>query len=174
MKKRPRKLKVLSFTRFRTLYTADTLPEQGIAKSQRLFGIDAGRLLKINKDVRVLYHTKGLVLTDIAIGTEGEEIARRRLVQAEKAFRHGIAMNPRDEYSYQGLALLFLKWAKHIPAETTEYIAKCEETISEGLRTVNVREGLWLVSAEVQQFLGSAPKYEQALERAIRENPKSV
>jgi tetratricopeptide (TPR) repeat protein len=130
--------------------------------------------IEMNRDVRVLYHTKGLILTEMAIGMEGQELARRRLVQAEKAFRHGIAISPRDEYSYQGLALLFLKWAKHTATETAEYIAKCEEVISEGLRTVSVREGLWLVSADVQQFLGSAPKYEQALERAVRENPKSV
>lgn len=130
--------------------------------------------IELNKDVRVLYHSKGLILAEMALRTDGEEIARRRLVQAERAFRHGIAMNPRDEYCYQGLAQLFLKWAKRVPTETAEYIAKCEETVTEGLRTVRVREGLWIVSAEVQQFLGSAPKYEQALEKAVRENPKSV
>ncbi len=130
--------------------------------------------IEIKKDVRVLYHTKGLILTEITITTESEEIARRRLVQAERAFRQGITMYPRDEYSYQGLASLFLKWAKRAPAEAAEYVAKCEEVISEGLRVVNSREALWLVSAEVQQFLGSAPKYQQALEKAIKDNPKSV
>lgn len=130
--------------------------------------------IELNKDVRVLFHTKGLILTEMAMVTEGQELARRRLVQAEKSFRHGIVMNPRDEYCFQGLALLYLKWAKHTSSEATEYIAKCEEVISEGLRTVSQREGLWLVSAEVQQFLGSAPKYEQALQRAVKENPKAI
>lgn len=130
--------------------------------------------IEINKEVRVLYHTKGLILTQMAIASESLDIGRRRLVQAESAFRYGIAHNPRDEYSYQGLARLFLEWAEHFPDDTTTYIAKCEEVISEGLRNVSVREGLWLVSADVQQFLGSAPKHHQALEKAVRESPRSV
>jgi tetratricopeptide (TPR) repeat protein len=36
------------------------------------------------------------------------------------------------------------------------------------------KEGLWIISAQVEDFLGNEPKRLLALERAVRENPQSV
>lgn len=128
----------------------------------------------LNREVRVLYHTKGLILTKLAISSESTELGRRQLVKAERAFRTGLSMYARDEYAYQGLASLFLEWAKHVPAEAADYIAKSEEIINEGLRSVSNKESLWIVSAEIQKLVGSSPQYKDALNRAIKANPKSV
>jgi tetratricopeptide (TPR) repeat protein len=130
--------------------------------------------IELDKEVRVLYHTKGLILTRLATNAESPEIGRRHLVKAERAFRTGLTMYARDAYAFQGLATLFLEWAKRTPAEASDYVAKAEEVISEGLRVVQSKETLWLTSAEVQSFLGSVPNYKGALERAVNANPKSV
>ena len=38
---------------------------------------------KINPELTVLHHTKGMILTELALSTTSREIARRRLVQSE-------------------------------------------------------------------------------------------
>jgi tetratricopeptide (TPR) repeat protein len=112
----------------------------------------------------------------LALSTVSTDIARRRLIQSEASFRQGLTMYRKDEYSYQGLAQLYLGWAKRAPSvdEATEYISKAEETITEGLKTVSVREGLWIESSNIQAFLGNEPSRLKALEKAVRENPSSV
>jgi len=131
--------------------------------------------IRLNPNIRVLYHTKGVALSQLAIETESVELARRRLAQAEQAFRHGISLYDRDEYSYQGLARLYLDWARRVSdPEAAEYIGKCEEVISQGLRVVKVREGLRIVSSEVQKLLGDAPAHMAALEKAVAETPGSI
>ena len=44
-------------------------------------------------------------------------------------------MQSRDDYGYQGLASLYLDWAKRVKSEdeSSDYVTKCETTISEGL-----------------------------------------
>jgi tetratricopeptide (TPR) repeat protein len=124
--------------------------------------------LKLNPDLRVLHHTKGMILAELAMRTESREIARRRLAQSEEEFRLCISDTPRDEYAHQGLATLYVDWAKRTddPAESADYFAKAEAVISIGLRQVRVRDGLWLVSAEIQRMLGNAPERMKALEKA--------
>jgi len=65
--------------------------------------------LKLNANVRVLYHTKGVVLSHLARTIPSKDLARKRLTQSEEAFRRGIMLNKRDEYSYSGLAELYLE-----------------------------------------------------------------
>jgi tetratricopeptide (TPR) repeat protein len=136
--------------------------------------VDKG--LEIDPGVRVLYHTKGIVLKDLALQTDSAEIARRRLAQSEEAFRRVLAINERDEYGYQGLAELYLGWAKRAGSydEGVRYIAKAEETISEGLRVVRSREGLWIISSQIQEWLGNRPAAIQSLEEAVASSPGSV
>jgi tetratricopeptide (TPR) repeat protein len=136
--------------------------------------IDAA--IQIDSQVRVLHHTKGMVLMDLALNTESVEIARRRLAQAEESFRKGLAIYHRDEYCYQGLAQLFLGWARRTPneEESAHYISKAEEIIGEGLKVVRVRYGLWIESSNVQRYLGDQPSRIAALDKAVRDAPGSV
>jgi tetratricopeptide (TPR) repeat protein len=131
--------------------------------------------LKLDASIRVLHHTKGVVLAQLAIETPSDEIARRRLAQSEQSFRHGLSLYDRDEYFYQGLAMLYLDWAKRVTdPEATEYINKAEGVVSEGLRRVKVRDGLWIVSSAIQNLLGNQPSRISALERAVAEAPGSI
>jgi len=85
-------------------------------------------------------------------------------------------MNHRDEYSFQGLAQLYIGWAQRANTadEATDYIAKAEDTISEGLRAVRVRDALWIESANIQRFLGDNPSRLKSLEKAVHETPGSI
>lgn len=124
---------------------------------------------------RVLYHTKGLILTDLSAAIESDEIARRRLAQAESVYRKSISMQDRDEYGYHGLAMLYFTWAKRVRdgEERAEYLARSEEVIAEGLRQSRQRESLYVASAEVHQYLGDDPSALQALEKAVEAHPES-
>jgi len=110
------------------------------------------------------------------MSTESVDIARRRLAQSEDAFRQCINLDPRDEYAYQGLATLHVDWARRCrdAAESAEYLAKAEALITEGLRRVRLRDGLWIVSSRIQSILGNAPEYMAALEKAASSTPGSV
>ncbi|MBI5579219.1 MAG: SIR2 family protein [Deltaproteobacteria bacterium] len=132
--------------------------------------------IEIDKKAKVLYHTKGLILSKIAAEVDSLDIARKRLAQAENCFRRGISLAPKDPYCYQGLAELYLNWAGKslTDSEATEYIEKAEEIIGEGLREVRMREYLWILSARIQSFLGNHPGYLQYLERAVHEHPESI
>jgi Flp pilus assembly protein TadD len=136
--------------------------------------IDEG--IKMNPNVRVLHHTRGVILSQLALSIESQEIARRRLVQAEDAFRRCLSFYDRDEYAYQGLAQLYLDWAMRVKeaAESTEYVAKAEGIISEGLRLVLVRDGLWIVSSNIQDWIGNEPSRLHALEQAVKSTPGSI
>jgi tetratricopeptide (TPR) repeat protein len=136
--------------------------------------IDEG--LKMNPNLRVLHHTRGVILSQLAERVDSQEIARRRLVQAEDAFRRCISFYDRDEYAYQGLALLYLEWAKRAKdaAESAEYVANAEGVIGEGLRLVTVRDGLWIVSSQIQDWIGDEPLRLRALEQAVRSTPGSI
>ena len=124
--------------------------------------------LKIDSEIRVLHHTKGVILSELALSIESREIARRRLAQSEDEFRTCLSMDDRDEYAYQTLASLYVNWARHSSdsAEVTDYLAKAESVINDGLRRVREREGLWIVSAQIQEFLGNKPEFIEELEKA--------
>jgi tetratricopeptide (TPR) repeat protein len=132
--------------------------------------------LKINPDILVLHHTKGIILMELGLTIDSIDIARRRLAQSEASFRRALSIYARDEYSYQGLARLYLGWAKRAPTpeEATEYISKAEGIISEGLRTVRIRDGLWIESSNIQAFLGNKPSHLKALETAVKTSPGSI
>lgn len=136
--------------------------------------IDAA--LRINPRARILHHTKGNILAHLSLTIESDDIARRRLAQSEASFRKAMYASPKDEYSYQGLASLYIGWAKRAPTaeEATEYISKAEEVINEGLRIVNVRYSLWIESSRIQEWLGDQPSRIEDLERAVRDTPESL
>jgi tetratricopeptide (TPR) repeat protein len=132
--------------------------------------------IKMNPQVRVLYHTRGMVLKELALSVNTADIARRRLAQSETSFRRGLSLYRRDEYCYQGLAQLYLGWAKRAstPEESTEYVMKAEQVVSEGLTQVKVRYGLWIESSNIEAYLGNEPSRVQALEQAVRDTPGSI
>ncbi len=132
--------------------------------------------LNKNSTVKILYHTKGLILAKITLQNESTDIARRRLAQSENNFRKGISLNPRNNYCYKDLAELYLNWAKRLEdeKEISEYIEKAESIISEGLKEVRNKEALWIVSAEIQKFLGDNPRYIRFMQQAIADAPQSI
>lgn len=125
----------------------------------------------INYDggVRVLYHTKGLILTNMAVATADTDMGRRRLVQAEGAFSQAISMSPKDSYGYHGLARLYLSWAQEVPSEeeATRYLEKCEETVSTGLNRSTDHEHLYVISSELSDYVGDNPGAIESLKRAV-------
>lgn len=129
-----------------------------------------------NEAPRVLYHTKGVILARLADSIESVELARKRMAQSESAFRKVLNMNSRDAYAYQGLAELYLAWAKRSEdgGERASYLAKSEEVISHGLKEVRDKDGLWIVSSDVEEFVGNDPKQLAALEKAVSDAPESI
>jgi tetratricopeptide (TPR) repeat protein len=132
------------------------------------------KAIELDSRVLVLYHTQGLVLAMLATAAESIELGRRRMVQAEQAYQRSLNLYDKDEYCYASLARLYLDWAKKVPIESTNYIAKAEAAISQGLRVVANKERLWVASAEIQAWLGDEPSRLKDLERAIREQPGAV
>jgi tetratricopeptide (TPR) repeat protein len=132
------------------------------------------KAIELDSSIRVLYHTQGLVLAKLATVVESVELGRRRMLQAEQAYQRSLNIYDKDEYSYASLSRLYLDWAKKVPNESSDYIAKSESVISQGLRVVANKERLWVASAEIQAWLGDEPGRLQDLERAITEHPKAV
>lgn len=132
--------------------------------------------IKLNPKLRILYHTKGHILSEMALDTPSLDIARRRLTQAEDSFKYALSLNSKDEYSYQGLASLYFGWAQRVTdsEEQTSYITRAEETISTGLRNSTIKDGLWIVSAEIQGWLYNDQSRLEALETAVRVAPNSI
>lgn len=132
--------------------------------------------IRHNSRVRVLYHTKGLILCEKALSTDSLEMARRWLAKSEDNFRKGINMYHKDEYFYQGLSQLYFGWAIRCSnqEEKASYITKSEEIITKGLKVVNVRDGLWIQSSNIQKFLGKDPSYINDLQKAVRDSPSSI
>lgn len=131
--------------------------------------------IKLNPNLRVLYHTKGHILSEVAL-TEGSlDIARRRLIQSEDCFNKALTINNRDEYSYQGLARLYFGWAQRFNhgLEQTLYITKAEEVISRGLKNASVRDSLWIVSSDIQAWLNNQESQIDELKKAVNASPNS-
>lgn len=138
--------------------------------------IDAA--LEIGPGLRVLQHTRGVILRDAALEASTTEIGRRRLAQSESAFRSAIRKNSRDEYAYQSLAELYLDWARHIARESEresiDYVARAQEVVTEGMPRVRNREGLYVVSAKIETWLGDEAKHLEALRSALVAAPSSA
>ncbi|MTI61909.1 MAG: hypothetical protein FH762_18345 [Firmicutes bacterium] len=132
--------------------------------------------IDLNENARVLHHTKGQILASMAFNIESEDVARKRLLQSEKCYRRALSMYKKDEYSYQGLAQLYLGWAKRASSEDEEieYINKSEEIINEGLKVVKNRDSLWIESSNVQKYLGNQPTSIKHLEKAVSDSPNSI
>ena len=132
--------------------------------------------LRIDSSIRVLHHTKGMILMKLALTIDSHDIARRRLAQSEESYRRGLSMYDKCEYCYQGLTQLYLGWAKRAPSpeEAAEYISRAEGAINDGLKKVRVRDSLWLESANIQEYLGDQPSHLIALETAVTVNPASI
>jgi len=130
--------------------------------------------LELSPKARVLYHTKGCILSELA-KKESTEVARKRMVQSEDAFRHALKIYKRDEYAYQGLAQLYIAWARKMKNidlnESMEYLTKAEEVINEGIGVVRVRDSLWIESSNIQKLIGNQPDCLKKLEKAIEDNP---
>jgi tetratricopeptide (TPR) repeat protein len=132
--------------------------------------------IKMNDRLRVLHHTRGTILAELANTAENEDLGRKWMLQSETEFRLCVTMQARDHYGYQGLASLYLNWAKRVKSEdeSADYLTKCEATIGEGLRNAREREVLWVLSAEVQKWLGNEPSRIEKLKKAVSESSASV
>lgn len=133
----------------------------------------------MNPNGRALLHTKATILRDMALESAASpDMGRRRLAQSEATFSAALRIDPQDEYSHQGQAELYLKWARAVarslPGESVAYVAKAEEAIREGLRVVRHREGLYILSSDVERFLGDTPGTIEELEKALAEAPQSA
>ena len=129
-----------------------------------------------NRTIRALHHTRGLVLAEMALTESNDDLARKRLAQAEREFLHCIAVKETDDYGHSGLATLYLKWSRRKKIshdEATEYLEKAESTISQGLKVVSDRMSLFIASAEVKKDLGNAPARLQKLQQAVESNSAS-
>ena len=136
--------------------------------------------LRMGPNVRSIWNTKGTILRDMALGCVGTPtLGRRRLAQAEEAFNTSLQLDARDGYAHQGLADLYLKWAKAVVgtsnSESGDYVAKSEEAIRRGLGAVRDRdkESLYITSAELERFLGDTPASIAELEKALDAAPGS-
>lgn len=131
--------------------------------------------LEMSPRARILHHTKGLVLKDLAVDASINEIARRRLAQSEESFNVAINMAPKDDYGYSSLADLYLDWARRTtsPDEAVAYVAKAQEVLFRGLGIVRQRESLYLIMSAIESFLQNTPARVEALRKALREAPAS-
>ncbi len=105
-------------------------------------------------NIRSLHHTRGLVLAELAMADTNSEVARKRLVHAEREFRFCMAAKESDSYGHSGLAMLYLDWSRRPKIsddEATEYLEKAETVISQGLKVVSERASLLITSSEVQE-----------------------
>jgi tetratricopeptide (TPR) repeat protein len=124
---------------------------------------------------RILYHTKGMILGDLATTSESLEVGRRYLGQAEQAFDHALSIDERDEYSYQSLADLYLDWARKVQAkdERATYLTKAQETLLDGFDKGRELEYLYMMEARIQEYIGNTPGQLDALRNALKGAPSS-
>ena len=86
---------------------------------------------------RVLHHTRGLILAEMALTEENGDFARKRLAQAEREFIYCINARESDHYGHTGLAQLFLDWARRPSVSTdeaTEYLRRLRKPSKRALR----------------------------------------
>ncbi len=147
-------------------------------RREKRFDLALGQIneaLEMSPRARILHHTKGMVLKDLAMDAPIEDMGRRRLTQAEQAFTVAINMAPKDDYGYSSLADLYLEWARKCNAseEAVAYVAKAQEVVFRGLAVVRQRESLYLIMSDIESFLRNTPARIEALRKALREAPAS-
>lgn len=132
--------------------------------------------IELDDSVRVLYHTEGLILGEMAVSQPNIDVGRRYLYRSEASFRRGIGLSRRDHYSYESLARLYFDWARKVTDadDRTLYLSKAEAVISEGLSNARERDSLWIVSANIEAWLHNEPEQILALEKAVSANPNSI
>lgn len=133
--------------------------------------------LRLSRRNRIIEHTKGVILRDLAMGAANKDLGLRLLAQSEDSFRRCIAQAPRDEYNYQSLAELYLDWARRDAATNEQsilYATKAQDVVIEGLQKARNREGLYVVDSAIEQFLGDTSKRVEALWNAWNEAPASA
>jgi tetratricopeptide (TPR) repeat protein len=132
--------------------------------------------IEMKPSAKILYHTRGVILKAMALDSDALDLGRRRLAQSESAFSQALALNPSDEYTYQTLAELYLGWARKTPIEDESivYVTKAEEAVRVGLSRVRRRDGLYLISADIERYLGNTPQRISALRKALSEAPDSA
>ena len=131
--------------------------------------------MSLRSDIRVLYHTKGLILQKMALMDENQDIARKMMRKSEQSFRTAILMSNTDEFGYQGLAELYIDWAKYINDinEKSDYITKAATIVEEGMYHVKNKDSMWVTSSRIQEYLDNEPDQISNLERALQFNPNS-
>jgi len=148
------------------------------AGQQPLALMQIDNAIKNDQTVKVLYHTKGKILSELSLNADSIDIGRKYLLQAETCFKKGISSNDRDDYCFESLSSLYFDWSKKMSridnSESADYLSKAEEMISSGLRTVRNREALWVLSSKIQLYLGNTPHSISALETAVRERSGCV
>lgn len=132
------------------------------------------RAIELAPRARVIHHTRGVILREMALQATSPEVARRRLAQSEAAFEGALRQNSRDEYSYQSLAELYLDWSrKSTGSEAVEYLNRAQEVVFRGLQNVRQREGLYLIAARIAREVGDIPARLTALRQALEAAPTS-
>lgn len=129
------------------------------------------------KSIRILYHTRAMILAAQAMGEESMDVARKWMQRSEHDFQFCIAAKDTDSYGYSGLATLYLNWAKKVRAsndEATEYLEKAEAVISDGLKIVRDRTSLLITSSEIQREVGNKPERLSKLRQAVESNSATV
>jgi predicted Zn-dependent protease/cold shock CspA family protein len=129
------------------------------------------------KSIRILHHTRAMIMSEQAMTEENLDVARKWMARAEQEFQYCIVAKEIDSYGHSGLASLFLGWAKKIRASTdeaTEYLEKAETVITEGLKVVRDSTPLLIISAEIQREIGDEPARLEKLREAVNSDHASV
>ena len=129
------------------------------------------------KTLRILYHTRAMILAAHAMGEESLDVARKWMRRSEQDYQFCIAAKDTDSYGYSGLATLYLGWAKKVRAaneEATEYLVKAEAVLSDGLKIVRDRASLLIVSSDIQKEIGNKPERLSKLRQAVDANSATV
>ena len=132
--------------------------------------------IKLDSSRQMLYHTKGYILQKMAIESDGLDVGRKYLSQSEEQYQKALAMKENDAYCYQGLASLYLNWAKRdlTDQERTLYLAKAVEIVQAGLIKARNKEALWIESANIDEYIGNMPNRIKSLEKAVADAPTSI
>lgn len=126
---------------------------------------------------KMLYHTRGQALGELARHEKTISIARKYLAKAISEYEKAKSKDKKDVYSYQSIAKLYFDWSKRRDIENNEsemYVEKAEEEISDGLKAVRNKESLWILSSEIQNYFGHDDERINKLLIALKENPSKV
>jgi tetratricopeptide (TPR) repeat protein len=133
------------------------------------------KAIKMSPNIRILYHTKGTILQQMALRASTLEIGRKRVAQSEEEYQTTIRLNERDPYGYQGLGELYLQWAKAVEdiKEETLYLSKAEEILTKGLLKVFDKDSIWVELSKIDEYLNDTPGQVDKLKQAVSLAPES-